>query len=208
MTAHAAIYVGCKQLGIEEEDRRDLYERVTGKRALTEMTYKQRNDIVLELQRLGFKKVSKPSQKGLQGKYAKKLQALWIAAWNLGLIKNKNDKALLAFVKRQTGVDHTRFLKHPADANKAIEALKSWLTREGGVDWSVDEFMHDYQRMAGYKIAIAQYCKLYDGWQQNSFKDFIGHVRQYSKLSNLDLFKEADWIPVMNALGAQIRAQK
>ncbi len=65
----------------------------------------------------------------LTGKYAKKLQALWIAAWNLGIARDRDDKALLAFVKRQTGIDHTRFLVYADDAKRAIEALKGWINR-------------------------------------------------------------------------------
>ena len=68
------------------------------------------------------------------GKWAGVLRALWISGHNLGLIDNADDRALLAFVEKQTHISHTRFLNDEADAYKAIEALKSWLTR-GGVQW-------------------------------------------------------------------------
>jgi hypothetical protein len=68
------------------------------------------------------------------GKWGGLLRALWIAGHNLGLIDNPDDRALLDFVEKQTGMSHTRFLNDEADAYKAIEALKAWLTR-GGVKW-------------------------------------------------------------------------
>ena len=68
------------------------------------------------------------------GKWAGVLRALWISGHNLGLIDNPDDRALLAFVEKQTHISHTRFLNDEADAYKAIEALKSWLAR-GGVQW-------------------------------------------------------------------------
>ncbi|MGC8201033.1 phage protein GemA/Gp16 family protein, partial [Salmonella enterica] len=70
---------------------------------LREMTPADKERVVAELRRLGFRHVNR---RDLDGPYAKKLQALWIAAWNLGLTRSRDDKALLAFVKRQTGLDH------------------------------------------------------------------------------------------------------
>jgi len=208
MSRFSVIHVGCKQLGIDEDDRRDLYERVTKKRSLKLMSFSEVKDVENELQRLGFKKTSKPRKNALKGTYAKKLQALWIGAWNLGIVNNKSDKALLAFVKRQTGVDHTRFLKHAEDADKAIEALKAWMAREADVDWSLNGKMPSVEKQPGFKIAMAQYYKLYTGHSQNSFQDFIAHVRQYSGKQDVYLFEDKDWIPVMNAFGTQIRDAK
>jgi hypothetical protein len=74
-----------------------------------------------------------------EGPFAKKLQALWISAYHLGVVRSRDDKAMIAFVQRQAKVSHTRFLTDPADAKKAIEALKSWLAREAGVEWPVKD---------------------------------------------------------------------
>lgn len=71
-----------------------------------------------------------------EGRYAGKLRALWISGWNLGIVRDNRDRALHAFVERQTGLSHTRFLREAAAATRAIEALKAWLEREAGVDWS------------------------------------------------------------------------
>lgn len=208
MSRFASIYVGCKQLGIDEDDRRDLFERVTKKRSLKLMTFNEVKQVEKELGRLGFKKVSIPSQKSLEGAYAKKLQALWIGAWNLGIVKNKSDKALLAFVKRQTGVDHTRFLRHKEDGDKAIETLKAWMAREASVDWTVGRYIPDWQRLAGAKIAMAQYYKLHNDRSNAAYHDFLSYISMHSDKHDLDLFTEHDWIPVMNALGRQIRDAK
>lgn len=51
-----------------------------------------------------------------------------------GAARSRDDKALIAFVKRMTGKEHTRFLT-PVDANLCVEALKQWAEREG-VEWS------------------------------------------------------------------------
>lgn len=81
---------------------------------------------------------STPVQRTVKGKqaagrYAPKLQAMWLALYNLGAIEDRRDSAMHAFVKRQTGLDHTRFLQEAADAAKAIQALKAMLIRAGVV---------------------------------------------------------------------------
>lgn len=83
MSAVKAIYAGARAVGIvEEDDRRDFFERVTGKRKLRDMTPADKETVVTELRRLGFKS---NARRKLTGPFAKKLQALWISAWNLGL---------------------------------------------------------------------------------------------------------------------------
>lgn len=214
MSAHAAIHIGFKQLDIDEDDRRAIYMRVTGKNSLTKMSWQQQQDVLAELGRLGFKKSNKkPSiktggRKKLTGKYAPKLQALWIAAWNLGIVDNKSDEALIAFVKRQTKVDHVRFVRHGEDASKVIEALKSWMAREAGVDWKVYQHPEPIIKHSGYRIACAQWKILNQGKDPNSYIGVIACARNITDIFDIYTFKEANWIPVMNALGIKIRERK
>lgn len=206
MSALRAIYGGCKQLGIEEDDRRDLFERVTGKRSLKEMTPKEHEAVIADLRSKGFRKdfKSASNRKKLQGKYAGKLQALWIGAWNLGIVNNRSDDALTAFIKRQTKVDHTRFLRYGDDANKAIEALKGWMARDGNVDWSIGPTTLGHRRQNGYKIALAQWVKLPVNHPEKACNDFIVYARGHG--IDPATCQERDWIPVMNALGKHVRA--
>jgi len=206
MSAIRAIHVGRRQLGMDEEDARDLYERVTGKRSLKLMNVSEQNAVVQELRNKGFTKSINPSAKKLQGQYAPKLQALWIALWNMGAVRQRDDAALLAFVKRQTGVDHTRFLHHSQDARKAIEALKSWLQREG-VDWNQGKHKPVWMMVDGYRIAIAQWWKLHQD-ENNPYQGFGAFVRDQTGRDFQAIATNGEWIPVMNALGQQIRSAK
>ncbi len=203
MSAIKAIHVGRRQLGIEEEDARDLYERVTSKRSLKLMSVSEHNAIVQELRKLGFTKPTSSTAQRLQGRYAPKIQALWIALWNMGAVQNRDDAALLTFVKRQAGVDHTRFLFHPSDAAKVIEALKSWLGREG-VDWSNTRNKPDWMQVDGYRIAVAQWWKLYRD-EDSAYQGFSVFVREHTGMDYQAITGNRDWIPVMNALGQKIR---
>lgn len=209
MSAVKTIYAGIRVLGIEDEDeRRDLYERITGKRRLREMTPAEKDAVVTELRRLGFK-VASP-RRLLDGPYAKKLQALWIAGWNLGLMQNRDDAALMAFVKRQTGIDHPRWLRDPAQADKAIEALKAWLARDGGVTWGTTNG-YDWLRDHTAKVAWAQWRRLYPAASLLELDAFSARIAailrhdQSARLVGLGRLRNADWRAVSNALGITIR---
>ena len=203
MTALAKMHVAKKQLGLDDDTWRDLLERETGKRSSKDMTDRERGRVLEVLKNQGFKPASKASRKGLEGKYAPKLQALWIAGYNLGLIRNKEDAALLAFVKRQTGIDHTRFLRYAEDGACAIEALKGWLERDGGVDWSKDRFLPDWTQANGYRIARAQHAKLcrLAGGTIRPFGQWL-HVAGFASPA---MMTDSAWISAMNKLGALIR---
>ncbi|WP_208438024.1 regulatory protein GemA [Bartonella taylorii] len=152
----AAIHLGKRALGLDDETYRALLYRLTGKQSAKDLNFSEKRLVVAEMKAYGFA----PSVKRLEGKYAKKLQALWIAGWNLGIIRDRSDKALLGFVKRQTGIDHIRFLRDGDDAGRAIEALKSWLQREGGVDWRGKKIQDSWRNKPSISILCAQWKRL------------------------------------------------
>lgn len=200
MSALAAIHVAKKQLGLDDDTARDLYARVTGKRSLRDMNAGEQDRVVQELRRQGFK----PAEKGLQGPFAKKLQALWIDGWNLGIVRDRRDSAMLAFIKRQTGIDHTRFLIAAEDAAKAIEALKAWLAREGKVSWQVNITTPAWLHLAGAQIAVAQWNVLVAAEVvRPNMTDFRKLVAELAK--PVDQMTDRDWQPVMNHLGERVR---
>jgi phage gp16-like protein len=129
-----AIQAMKRELGLDEPDYRAMLERVTGVSSLRAMDGGQLGRVIEDMKAKGA-----GGKKKLDGPYAGKLQALWISGWHLGIVRNASNEALLAFVKGRTGIDHTRFLRNAADARKAVEALKGWLTRDAGVDWSEAE---------------------------------------------------------------------
>ncbi|RJG46462.1 regulatory protein GemA [Mesorhizobium sp. DCY119] len=201
MNALAVIQIARKQLGLDEDTYRAVLVRVTGKGSTRDMSEAERQRVVSEFRNHGFM----PVQKGLQGPFAKKLQALWIDAWNLGIVRDRRDAAMLMFVKRQTNIDHTRFLLDGKDAAKAVDALKAWMAREAHVDWSDSVALPAWLRCPGAKIAVAQWqilarCEKVD---PQGFRAFVSDLAK-----PVDRMGERDWMPVMNALGALIRTVK
>jgi hypothetical protein len=207
MNALAAIHVAKKQLGLDDETYRAVLMRVAGKASAGDMTEAERQRVVDELRRQGFKRAGK----GLEGPFAKKLQALWIAAWNLGLVRDRRDVAMLSFVKRQTGIEHTRFLRDPADARKAVEALKGWMAREAKVDWTDGDHKPAWQRLPGAKIALAQWDILHPDPPLLDPEAGFGGFRRFVEeraFNPLPRMTAREWAGIMNTLGERIRAMR
>ncbi|WP_375618755.1 regulatory protein GemA [Bartonella sp. AC134YNZD] len=202
------IHMGKRALGLDDETYRALLFRLTGKQSARDLNFSEQRLVVHEMKACGFK----PKGKQLEGKYAKKLQALWIAGWNLGIIRDRSDKALLSFVKRQTGIDHIRFLRDGDDASKAIEALKGWLQREGGVDWKEKKIQDSLGKRLGgnkpgYLILRAQWKRLHPNAvfdPVSDLEDFAQSVLAVSGKAFCEM-DARDFCQVMNVWGRKIR---
>lgn len=205
MSALAAIHVAKKQLGLDDATYRSLLMRVTGKSSAGQMNEQERRNVVQELRRQGFR----PVQRGLEGPFVAKLQALWIAAYNLGIVRDRRDAALIAFVKRQSGIDHVRFLQNADDARRVIEALKSWMAREAGVDWSIRETLPPLMNDQRFAVAWAQFRKINPSVAGYSdmpeFQQLAATVLETNGPVDLRTLTRRDWQRLMSGLGKIIR---
>lgn len=212
MKTTAAIHVAKKQLGLDDDTYRAICIRVTGQHSSAAMTEGQRLKLIDEFRRQGFKPASKGARKRLEGKFAGKLQALWIAGWNLGVFENRSDEALIAFVQRQTGVDDVRFVHHAADARSAIEGLKKWIERKAGPVWMETSGMEPWRRMDAAKVAAAQWSILSQLGKLPAPGGFETYVRSlcffWNEPFRLETMTGKDWQSVMNELGNEIRKAK
>jgi len=207
MNALAQIHVAKRDLGLDDDTYRAMLVRVTGKDSAKAMSAAEHQDVIAECRRLGFNGGSKPVGKRLDGPYARKLQALWISAWNLGLVDDRRDQAMLAFIKRQTKIEHTRFLRDPAEARKVVEALKAWIARDAGVDWTKTHG-RDWLETEQAKIAWAQFAKLIPGATlMGNERMFVDEVRRLLGRQPLELkaVTALQWRAVMNDLGKRVR---
>ena len=206
----AAIHVAKKQLGLDDETYRAKLQHITGKSSVKFMSEDEKQKVLTVLRNDGFKPVGRrpDGRQKLEGKYAKKMQALWIAAWNLGLVDNRDDAALIAFVKRQTGIEHTRWLIYADDASKAVEGLKAWMKREAGVLFG-NTNGYDWLAGDGAKIAWAQWRVLNPSaglMVRQGFDDAV--LNHCPGVGNLALMTPANWQEVGKAFGIRVRAAK
>ncbi|MGL5166660.1 MAG: regulatory protein GemA [Afipia sp.] len=154
----ATIHVLKTKAGMDDETYRDFLFKEAGVRSSSDLSVTQSGRVIERLRELAGEGVGpRGAVAGLDGLIGSKLRALWIAGYDLGIVKNRTDKAMLAFLERQTGVSHVNFLAEPSAGTKAIEGLKSWLARTGAVDWPSDS-----KDVIGAKRAVlnAQWMRL------------------------------------------------
>jgi alkanesulfonate monooxygenase SsuD/methylene tetrahydromethanopterin reductase-like flavin-dependent oxidoreductase (luciferase family) len=129
-----ALQAARRSFGMDDDDYRAWLAREAGVGSTRDLTRAQAAALLDQLNRRGRRAPAATAS----GRYTAKLRALWISAWHLGVVRERDDRALIAFVERQTGLTHTRFLTDAKEASKAIEALKSWIARQAGVVWPKD----------------------------------------------------------------------
>ncbi|WP_428527118.1 regulatory protein GemA [Roseibium sp.] len=197
MTAIRTIHTLKNRIGFDDDTYRDFLEKHTGSRSSKGMTSRQHGAVISEL-----KKLAPQDGKRATGRFAKKLQALWIAGYNLGVVENKSDQAMMAWLKRQTGLDHHRFLSHADDAARAIDALKIWIRRDTG---NRDLFTHDKARHRllndlRFQVCLHIWTELF---KQNRHPSgsLDQLLRCVSGKEGADLLSDGDWIKAMNHLG-------
>ncbi len=123
-----AVQVRRRQLDLAEDDYRDAIERATGKRSCRELGTVGLGAVLIELGKL------RPAEALPDLPGTSKLRALWIAGWHLGVVQDRRDSALAAFVRRECGVDAAGWAKSRG-LGRAIDRLKAWLRRDAGVVW-------------------------------------------------------------------------
>lgn len=202
--ALALLHVVKKERAIDDDDWRSVMERVTGSRSLKTLDVRQLHQL---LDALHGKEASATPRGAMTGPYAAKLRALWISGWHLGVVRDRSDAAVLLFVKRQTGLEAVRFLRDQQAAARAIEGLKGWLARAGGVAW---ERHPDNPRAA---IVEAQWARALvlkavaaHVPPANAGDAVYHYARAVTGKTSPNAYTEEDWDKLIAALGSRIRA--
>ncbi len=127
------VHVQKKQLGLDEDDYRQILMQETGHASARDCTERQLEKVLGRFAALGAKPLAKPAAKGVaQNPMARKARALWISLYHLGAVRSRDEKALEAFAKRQIGCERLIWAKQ-SDGYKLIEALKKMAEKDG---WS------------------------------------------------------------------------
>jgi hypothetical protein len=197
-----AIHVLAKQAGMDDDTYRDFLEREVGVRSAADLTESTADQV---LDRLRGTTTSRPigAVAGLDSAIARKMRALWIAGYNLGVVRERTDQAMLSFLERQTGVGHTRFLRDPRTAAAAIEGLKSWIGREGRVEWPTDDRDVIANKRSVLNAQWARLTKIGAVRPGASLEAFACKARAESDWSR---FERHDYDHVQRALGRKLRA--
>ena len=111
---------------LDDSSYRAILRRKAGVDSSTQIaTLAQAEAVIAEFQRLGL--AAEPARKPLT-RMQRKMWSLWQQLADRGLVKNRKMPSLLAWIKRQAGVDALGWLSG-AQENEVVEALKAWLER-------------------------------------------------------------------------------
>jgi len=125
------IHKGAKALALTDDSYRDFLRVQTGKESAADLTAAERQRVIDRLRKLGALQNRAAYRASYRSGAARMARGLWAELRQLGAIEDASDRALDAFVRRQTGggVMAARFLREPAQARPVIEALKAWIAR-------------------------------------------------------------------------------
>ncbi|MBQ9407691.1 MAG: regulatory protein GemA, partial [Desulfovibrio sp.] len=101
----AVIHIAKAKLGMDEETYRAFLLEVTGKDSCARMTTREQGRVLDELRQRGFRP-HKNTHKGeplVRDPQARKIRALWLAMADEGIVRNRSEKALEAYMRRITG---------------------------------------------------------------------------------------------------------
>lgn len=190
-----------RRLGLSDTDYRDMLEATAGKRSTRDLTAIEGARVIEKLKPLA--PPLQPAAKGalkLSGPYAGICRALWISAYNLGVVKVGTDKALVGFVARQTQLQHLNWMREPAHAAQVIEALKDMIARHAGVQWDVPPAT---LRLTG--LTLVRWRKLEIIRAQMRLLEAAGDHGPFASRTELGKAAEADLDRLSSALGRRLR---
>lgn len=140
-TLQRMIHAGCRQLGIDEDTRRDLQLVATGKASLADMSEAELQRVVSALKDRGFSAGFKPGEKGRRAPAPRAdlryVHVLWGLLGQAGHLDRPGRDGLNAFLRSRFGeswgaeVIDIDALRDAGQINAVIKALQSMCRRHG-----------------------------------------------------------------------------
>jgi len=129
----AAIHIAAAQLGMDDDEYRDLLSTLCQVRSSGQLDRAGRKRFIDHLAKCLRERGVKPG--GSLGYNPQKLSAaarkvwsLWMALADVGIVRSRSSGALNRYIKRQTGVDRLEWL-NSHQTGLVIESLKRWHER-------------------------------------------------------------------------------
>ncbi|WP_447874366.1 phage protein GemA/Gp16 family protein [Serratia fonticola] len=126
------IHIARSKLDITDDAYRLMLCNLTSKDSCSKMNDRELANVLAHLRGRGFK-ISGKSREVPMADFpmGRKIWVLWQDLAKAGLVRDKSQKALDAWLLRETGVAQLVWLQQEPDkAHQAIEKLKQWLGRK------------------------------------------------------------------------------
>lgn len=113
------VHVGCRELGLDADDRHALQLLATGKESLSDMTDAELNRVVDALKARGFKPANRGKRPPARRADVRYCHVLWRLLHEAGAVKVAGAAGLNAFIR-------SRFEKKWGAAPIDIDAMQEW----------------------------------------------------------------------------------
>ncbi|MFI8017645.1 gp16 family protein [Serratia marcescens] len=128
------IHIASQQLKLDDDTYREMLRSNSGKTSTRDMDVMQLGRVLDSMKRRGWK--PKPPRKARAAPtppvadfpQAGKIRALWLEMHDQGIVHDRTEAALQAFIRKMTAVDRLQWLT-PEQASGVIEMLKQWQKR-------------------------------------------------------------------------------
>lgn len=122
----AQIHIAKAQLGLSDDEYRDVMFAVTRVRSAAELDWTGRKRLLDHFRKLGF--AGGTARAAGEDKQVRLVRHLWAELHAAGAVASADDRALNAWIKRQFNRAAVQWLS-TAEARSAIEQLKRWVAR-------------------------------------------------------------------------------
>lgn len=130
----AKIHVAKKQLGLDEDDYRQILLEEAGRTSAGDCSEAELERVLRRFEAKGFKPLPKAgaqaASRPAQHPVARKARALWISLHHLGAVEKPSEQALEAFARRQLKCERLVWADQ-RQGYRLIEALKAMAVRHG-----------------------------------------------------------------------------
>lgn len=129
----AAIHIAKAGLGWDDDHYRDILFAVCRVRSSSQLDFAGRKRFLAHLQACGWAGARPAAKRAVRQALTgpqRKMWSLWQQLADAGLVDNRRMPALMAWIRRQTGVERLEWLQ-PAQEDLVIESLKKWLKSRG-----------------------------------------------------------------------------
>ncbi len=141
------IHVGCRQLGLDPEARRELQLVVTGKASMTNMDEAELKAVLKRLQESGFKASSSSKKHAKASRPDLRLiHVLWGKLGEAKKLRDPSRKGLNKFIRERFGKAWSNvpadvdMMRDHKEIDQVIQALKSWGQRvDIDFDWEAHQ---------------------------------------------------------------------
>lgn len=143
------VHIAKKHLDLSDDEYRGIIHGMFGVTSAKKLSDRRLVELIEHFKTLGFQakpKTAKASKSAAaqpaaeKEKLIRKMRALWISLYHLGVTYDRSEDGLTAFARRvsggkDAGIRSINWLDQHA-AEKVIEAMKKMAERDAGVDWS------------------------------------------------------------------------